>query len=235
MKNAQNSQILDLIALHGPTSAVGRILADVTLIEQTGCWELSRRIAVDGYGQIKIDGKTVKTHRVIYSALIGEIPDGFVVRHKCDNRKCNNPVHLEAGTYQDNSSDMVERDRQRKGETHQTAKLSDADALEIVRLVEGGTTHQEIADRFGISRGYVSEVARGLKRKHLGATADYDPTANKRRGSSCNFAKINEASVLEIRKMLASGAKQKEIAEKFGVDQTLVSQIKRRKIWAHLE
>lgn len=235
MGEIQNGEILDLIALHGLNSPVGRILADVSLIEETGCWELARRIAVDGYGQIKLDGKTVKTHRVIYSSLIGEIPDGFVVRHKCDNRKCNNPAHLEAGTYQDNSSDMVERDRQRKGETHQTAKLSDADALEIVRLVEGGTTHQAIADRFGISRGYVSEVARGLKRKHLGATADYSPTANKRRGSSCNFAKINEASVLEIRKMLASGAKQKEIADMFGVDQTLVSQIKRRKIWAHLE
>lgn len=235
MANIQNAEILDLIALHGPKSPVGRILADVSLIEETGCWELVRRIAVDGYGQINIGGKIVKTHRVIYSALVGEIPNGFVVRHKCDNRKCNNPAHLEAGTYQDNSSDMVERDRQRKGETHQTAKLSDADALEIVRLVEGGTTHQAIADRFGISRGYVSEVARGLKRKHLGAAADYSPTANKRRGESCNFAKINEASVLEIRKMLASGAKQKEIAEKFSVDQTLVSQIKRRKIWAHLE
>jgi len=235
MRKIQNGEILDLIALHGLNSPVGRILADVSLADDTGCWELTRRIAVDGYGQIKLDGKTVKTHRVIYSSLIGEIPDGFVVRHKCDNRKCNNPAHLDAGTYQDNSSDMLERDRQRKGETHQTAKLSDADALEIVRLVEGGTTHQEIADRFGISRGYVSEVARGLKRKHLGVAADYSPTANKRRGESCNFAKINEASVLEIRKMLASGAKQKEIAEKFDVDQTLVSQIKRRKIWAHLE
>lgn len=235
MEKTQNSKILDLIALHGPKSSVGRILADVSLIEQTGCWELARRIATDGYGQINIGGKVVKTHRVIYATLIGEIPDGFVVRHKCDNRKCNNPAHLEAGTYQDNSSDMVDRDRQRKGETHQTAKLSDANALEIVRLVEGGTTHREIAGRFGISRGYVSEVARGLKRKHLGETAEYSPTANKRRGSSSNFAKINEASVLEIRRMLESGIKQKEIAEKFGVDQTLVSQIKRRKIWAHLE
>ena len=235
MEKAQNGAILDLIALHGSKSPVGRILADVSLIEETGCWELVRRIAVDGYGQINIGGKIVKTHRVIYSSLVGEIPDGFVVRHKCDNRKCNNPAHLEAGTYQDNSSDMVERDRQRKGETHQTAKLSDDDALEIVRLVEAGATHQEIADRYDISRGYVSEVARGLKRKHLGIAADYSPTANKRRGSSSNFAKINEASVLEIRGMLANGAKQKEIAEKFGIDQTLVSQIKLRKIWAHLE
>lgn len=235
MEKIQSGEILDLIALHGLKSPVGRILADVSLIEKTGCWELVRRIAVDGYGQINLSGKIVKTHRVIYSLLIGEIPDGFVVRHKCDNRKCNNPAHLEAGTYQDNSSDMVERDRQRKGETHQTAKISDADALEIVRLVEEGTTHQDISDRFSISRGYVSELARGMKRKHLGVTADYSPTANKRRGESCNFAKINEESVLGIREMLASGAKQKEIAEKFGVDQTLVSQIKLRKIWAHIE
>lgn len=235
MEKIQSGEILDLIALHGLKSPVGRILSDVSLIEKTGCWELVRRIAVDGYGQINLSGKIVKTHRVIYSLLIGEIPDGFVVRHKCDNRKCNNPAHLEAGTYQDNSSDMVERDRQRKGETHQTAKISDADALEIVRLVEEGTTHQEIADGFSISRGYVSELARGLKRKHLGVTADYSPTANKRRGSSCNFAKINEESVLGIRAMLTSGARQKEIAEKFGVDQTLISQIKLRKIWAHIE
>lgn len=235
MEKIQNGEILDLIALHGPESPVGKILADVSLIESTGCWELVRRISVRGYGQIKIAGTVAKTHRVIYSSLVGEIPSGLVVRHRCDNPKCNNPAHLELGTNQDNVEDMLQRNRQRKGETHQTARISDTDALEIVRLAESGVVHQEIADRFGITRGYVSEVARGLKRKHLGKTAEYNPTANKRRGSSSNFAKISEAAAREIRQMLADGFKQKEIAEKFGVHQTLISQIKRRKIWAHLE
>ena len=38
-----------------------------------------------------------------------EIPNGFIVRHKCDNRKCCNPEHLELGTYSDNSLDTAIR------------------------------------------------------------------------------------------------------------------------------
>ncbi len=40
--------------------------------------------------------------RIVWTLLRGPIPDGWVIRHKCDNPRCINPAHLEAGTQSQN-------------------------------------------------------------------------------------------------------------------------------------
>lgn len=54
---------------------------------------------------------------------------------------------------------------------------------------------------------------------------------NRRTGSDCPWAKLTEADVLEIR---SSEAPQRSLAGKFGVDQSLISQIRSGKRWGHL-
>lgn len=64
-----------------------------------------------GYGLIKIDGKDLKIHRVIWALFNGEIPKGMVICHKCDNPSCFNPRHLFIGTQKDNMQDCKAKGR----------------------------------------------------------------------------------------------------------------------------
>lgn len=74
------------------------------------CWLWARSINGGGYGVVH-GGK--KAHRVIYEALVGEIPEGMYVLHKCDTPRCINPDHLFLGTALDNARDRQAKRRDR--------------------------------------------------------------------------------------------------------------------------
>lgn len=53
--------------------------------------------------------KRKRVYRWVWEQKNGPIPDGLVVRHKCDNRVCYRLSHLELGTVADNNRDAAER------------------------------------------------------------------------------------------------------------------------------
>jgi hypothetical protein len=57
----------------------------------------------------RVGDKVMNTTRLVYQECFGEIPEGRIVRHKCDNMYCINPEHLELGTIRDNMMDLVEK------------------------------------------------------------------------------------------------------------------------------
>ena len=69
----------------------------------------------DGYGHYAImrQGKIrqYRVHRYVWEQVHGEIPDGLLVRHTCDVRRCFRIEHLMLGTAKDNHTDKIERER----------------------------------------------------------------------------------------------------------------------------
>lgn len=65
----------------------------------------------DGYGRIRVDGKSWLAHRFSWVLANGPIPEGMYVCHRCDNPPCINPEHLFLGTQTDNMRDMAAKGR----------------------------------------------------------------------------------------------------------------------------
>lgn len=94
-------------------------------VTENNCYEvINRKPYTTGYYQITNGRNRKLAHRHIYEECFGEIPKGMVVRHKCDNKSCINPEHLELGTLAENIQDKVKRNRCAKGEDIQSSKLT---------------------------------------------------------------------------------------------------------------
>jgi hypothetical protein len=142
--------------------------------EPDECWPwLGCTRGKTGYGAVGSKGKVRSTHRVAYELVNGPIPPGLLVRHRCDNRICCNPAHLELGTHKQNHTDMVERGRapvqsgpkppHRSGETHGQARLTQAQVDEIRRRAAKGETDTALAREFGVGRTAINRIRHGVR------------------------------------------------------------------------
>lgn len=80
-----------------------RVLAKIRR-DPSGCWVWTGYVGKNGYGQVMMNYKRKLAHRAVYELLVGAIPDGLTLDHKCRNRSCVNPDHLEPVAIQENVS-----------------------------------------------------------------------------------------------------------------------------------
>lgn len=143
-------------------------MSHVTITD--GCWIHDGPEVGSGYAKCSERGRTDRAHRWSYKHFIGPIPDGLLVRHKCDVPRCVNPDHLELGTHQQNMDDMTSRGRRPKGEETGRAKLTNESVREIRHLLADGYTHGQytaIGRRFGVHRAIISRIAEGRLWAHV--------------------------------------------------------------------
>ncbi len=89
-----------------------RVQQRVEVDAETGCWIWAgptsglqngcRKTRGGGYPRMALDGATVAVHRVMWVNRNGYIPPKKQIDHKCTNRKCVNPDHLEMVTHLQN-------------------------------------------------------------------------------------------------------------------------------------
>ena len=135
-----------------------RILCKIVKNESSGCWEWNGFKNALGYGIFEIRGKLVRVHKFSLERKIGRIlTAGEVTRHMCNNRCCCNPDHLEAGSQNDNIQDTIRANRQSRGESHGTAKLSDQQISEI-RAYQGMFSRAELAMMYDVHTVHISRI-----------------------------------------------------------------------------
>ncbi len=124
------------------------------------CWEWRGSKKSNGYGKLLIEGNHFQAHRVSWKLHFGVIPEGMLVLHKCDNRICVNPNHLEIGTQSKNITDAIKRKRVFppvfRGEKHPRAKLTTEEVKQI--RSSKGKTQRELAKMYGVSRHHINKI-----------------------------------------------------------------------------
>ena len=130
------------------------------------CWIWSGYLDKDGYGRFSINKRKVRAHRVSYEIAFGKIEEGILVCHKCDNRKCVNPMHLFAGTPQDNSLDMVKKRRSSFGENHGRSQITE-NSVRRIRIIGSAVRQHKLAKWFGVSRDIVWSVLNRTSWNHV--------------------------------------------------------------------
>lgn len=67
----------------------------------TNCWEWLGAKS-NGYGIGRFQGKKHRVHRISYNLFMGTIPKEKELDHKCGNKSCVNPEHLEPVKHKEN-------------------------------------------------------------------------------------------------------------------------------------
>ena len=160
-----------------------RIKEDIDICPTTGCWLWKKRLDKYGYGQISDKCKSRTAHKVSYEIFKGEISEGMVCSHTCDEkypkdskeyRRCCNPDHIVIATPAENSQRMAELGRavsvakwkkgEMSGEKNHRAKLTREDVLNIHN--ECGEKRDygllvETSEKYGVQYQTIYKILRG--------------------------------------------------------------------------
>jgi hypothetical protein len=71
-------------------------------------WQGAKHGQNRGYGKFHLDGKTISAHRAAFLLFVGDLEEGQVVGHKCNNEQCVSPWHLEATSQSENMTYCVQ-------------------------------------------------------------------------------------------------------------------------------
>ena len=149
---------------------------DGPLVIDTPCWLWTGGDnGKCGYGNFWWDQNTRQklAHRASYEFFVGAIPSGSgyhgtCVLHKCDTKKCVNPNHLFLGSNKQNMLDKVQKNRQARGESFGTAKLTEKEVLEIrSKYIPVINSLGMLAKEYNVSNPTIYHIVKRKTWKHI--------------------------------------------------------------------
>ena len=96
------ADLLTLRAGHNRVPLLRYLTERVRFDRATGCLLWTGLCSRDGYARMRLRGRDVRVHRLVWSLLAGPIPDDLEVDHLCGHPACIAPWHLEPVTHAEN-------------------------------------------------------------------------------------------------------------------------------------
>lgn len=126
-----------------------------------------------GYRRVKLHWNGSRHHAFVHvlvlEAFVGPRPPGYHADHGNTVKHDNRVVNLEwvppaVNAARAEAAGLIPHHR---GVRHHAAVLAPAQVQDVRRLSAAGLSQHAIARRFGVSRGCISNILRGLSWKHL--------------------------------------------------------------------
>lgn len=62
---------------------------------EDGCWNWTGALSREGYGKFRTSSRETGAHRISWMLAGRPLAKGKVLHHRCENRRCVNPMHLQ--------------------------------------------------------------------------------------------------------------------------------------------
>ena len=144
-------------------SWINRFWKYVDVRDDKECWEWVRAKSTR-YGVFVVQHmgqkRNIQAHRFSYMITKGPIPEGLVILHSCDNKRCVNPNHLSAGTDQDNVLEAIAR-----GLIPGRPRLTSSEKFDVYTDRQDGMSWGHLAKKYKSAirtlQKYVEEIENG--------------------------------------------------------------------------
>jgi hypothetical protein len=146
-----------------PAKRVSRFWRFVRRGARDACWQWTGSEYPTGYGRYRFRSGdrelAVYAHRAAYALTFGWIQPELEVIHRCDERACCNPAHLEAVP----AGERMRRTHANRARPTKLAKLTPARVAQLRKLKQGRPEirARDVAPRFGISVQHLHDIWRG--------------------------------------------------------------------------
>jgi len=184
------------------------------------CWVWTRAKTAAGYGIFTRNSKAFYAHHQAWS--LWKTPNlPAVIRHKCRNRHCVNPDHLEGGTQKENMKDRERDKTDNKGERHGNHTLTEENVIEMRRLRREGARVDELQARYNLgTHSAVLYALTGETWSHVPGALTADEMKETRHHKK---GKLTEEQIADIRRRVADGVSKAHLAREYGVSATTIA------------